>query len=61
MKTKYKFETYRDRTGHYRWRMKAGNGKVVADCGEGFKTRQARDNSLTNVMNNAMNAEVIER
>lgn len=30
------FEIYKDSAGEYRWRLKAGNGKVIADSGEGY-------------------------
>ena len=35
-----KFEVYEDRAGEYRWRLKAGNGQVVAS-GEGYDTKAA--------------------
>jgi uncharacterized protein len=33
-----KFEIYEDARGEYRFRLKAGNGEIVA-TGEGYKTR----------------------
>lgn len=33
-----KFEVYQDVAGEWRWRLRSGNGKVVAS-GEGYKTR----------------------
>lgn len=30
---------YRDAKGEYRWRAKSRNGRIVADCAEGYKTR----------------------
>lgn len=30
------FELYKDARGEYRWRLKAGNGRIVADSGEGY-------------------------
>lgn len=35
-----KFEVYRDKAGAYRWRLKAGNGQVVAS-GQGYDTKAA--------------------
>ncbi len=33
-----KFEVYMDRAGQYRWRLKAGNGEIVA-VSEGYTTQ----------------------
>lgn len=33
-----KFQIYADRNGHYRWRLIAGNGEIVA-VSEGYTTR----------------------
>lgn len=30
----------RDVKGEWRWRLKASNGKILADSGEGYKTKQ---------------------
>ena len=35
-----RFEVYEDRAGQHRWRLKAANGRVVADSAEGY-TRKA--------------------
>lgn len=34
-----KFEIYQDTVGDYRWRLRAANGEIVADSGEGYLTR----------------------
>lgn len=31
-----KYEIYKDRIGEYRWRLKAGNGNIISDSGEGY-------------------------
>ena len=36
-----RFEVYQDRTGEWRWRLRAGNGRIVADSGESYRQRQA--------------------
>lgn len=36
-----KFEVYQDARGEFRFRLKAGNGEIVA-TGEGYKTRGPR-------------------
>jgi len=35
----YKFEVYKDISGEWRFRIVAPNGKIVADGGEGYKTK----------------------
>ena len=34
-----KLEIYRDRRGEWRWRLRASNGRIVADSGEGYRRR----------------------
>jgi uncharacterized protein YegP (UPF0339 family) len=34
------FEIFTDEAGHFRWRFKAKNNKIVADSGEGYTTKQ---------------------
>jgi len=36
-----KFEVYPDKSGAYRWRLKAGNGVQVASSGESFSSKAA--------------------
>jgi uncharacterized protein YegP (UPF0339 family) len=31
---------YKDTKGEWRWRLKAQNGRIVADSGEGYKNLQ---------------------
>lgn len=33
-------EVYADIAGSYRWRMKARNGKIIADSAEGYASRR---------------------
>lgn len=35
-----KVVVYKDAAGQWRWRLKAKNGRIVADSGEGYKTRR---------------------
>ena len=32
-----KFKYYRDHAGEWRWRLKAPNGLIIADSGQGYK------------------------
>jgi uncharacterized protein len=34
-----KFKIYEDKSGEWRWRLKAANGRTVADSGEGYASR----------------------
>ena len=33
------FEVFKDAKGEFRWRLKATNGKIIADSGEGYKNK----------------------
>lgn len=35
-----KFEYYQDRAGLWRWHLKAPNGLIIADSGQGYHGRQ---------------------
>jgi uncharacterized protein YegP (UPF0339 family) len=30
---------YEDERGEWRWRVRANNGRIIADSGEGYKTK----------------------
>lgn len=34
-----KFVIYEDHAGEFRWRLKASNGRIIADGGEGYHSR----------------------
>ena len=54
-----KFEVYKDKAGEYRFRLKAGNGQVIA-TGEGYSSKAACLNGVESVKTNAPDAEVVE-
>ncbi|WP_091035387.1 YegP family protein [Microbacterium oxydans] len=54
-----KFELYTDKSGEYRFRLKAGNGEVIA-TGEGYSSKSAALNGIDAVRRNAADAEVVE-
>ena len=35
-----RFELYRDAKGEWRWRLRARNGEVIAESGEGYVRRE---------------------
>jgi uncharacterized protein YegP (UPF0339 family) len=37
--SRLKFEVYQDASKEYRWRLKAGNGEVLATPGQGYKAK----------------------
>ena len=54
-----KFELYTDKKGEYRFRLKAGNGQVIA-IGEGYTTKAAALNGIESIRKNAPDAPVVE-
>tara|TARA_B100000378_G_scaffold260263_1_gene240820 strand:+ start:513 stop:689 length:177 start_codon:yes stop_codon:yes gene_type:complete len=56
----YTFEIYEDNAGHWRWRLKARNGEIVAIGGEGLASKQKAQESVELVRQNAASAEIKE-
>ncbi|MCS3442272.1 MULTISPECIES: YegP family protein [Microbacterium] len=54
-----KFELYTDKSGEYRFRLKSGNGEVIA-ISEGYSSKAAALNGIESVRRNAADAEVVE-
>lgn len=54
-----KFELYTDSAGGHRFRLKAGNGEVIASS-ESYTTRSAAKGGIESVKNNAPGATVVE-
>ena len=54
-----KFEIYQDAKGDYRFRLKAGNGQVIA-TGQGYKSKTACLNGVESVQKNAPEAKVVD-
>jgi len=46
---KSKLELYEDKSGEWRWRLKASNGRIIAVGGEGFTRQNSCYESMTNV------------
>ena len=55
-----KFEIYTDKAGEYRWRLKATNGRQIADSGEGYKTKASLMTGIASVRKNAPDASEID-
>lgn len=61
MKTRQATATmYRDQNGEYRWRLRATNGRIVADCGEGYKTKGGCERGYLSAMQCISAARVVE-
>lgn len=54
-----KFHIYKDSKGDYRWRLKAANGKTIADSGEGYNTKTAYQAGI-DLVKGAATAPVVE-
>lgn len=55
-----KFEIYSDTKGEFRFRLKAGNGEIVA-TGEGYKTKAGVINGVDAVKRAAAEAEIDDK
>lgn len=53
------FEWYKDKSGKFRFRLKAPNGEVIA-TGEAYETKQGCVNGIESVKKNAPIAKIIE-
>ena len=54
-----KFEWFQDKAGKYRFRLKAGNGQIVATS-EAYNAKDACMNGIESVKKNAPVAEIFE-
>lgn len=57
--TNPKFEMYEDKSGEFRFRLKARNGEIIATS-EGYKAKASCENGIESVRKNAPEAEVVE-
>ena len=52
------FEIYKDRQDEFRWRLKAGNGAIIATSGEGYKAKADCEHAIELVKEGAPKAKV---
>lgn len=52
------FQLYRDARQEYRWRLRARNSKIIADCGEGYASRSNVARALKSVKTNASDSPI---
>lgn len=55
-----KFELYEDKGGKFRFRLKAGNGEVVAG-GEAYESKNAAKNGIDSVKRAAQDATTVDQ
>lgn len=54
-----KFEIYKDKANKFRFRLKAGNGEVIA-VGEAYESKAGCLSGIESVRKNARDAELVE-
>ncbi|MFF3025740.1 MULTISPECIES: DUF1508 domain-containing protein [unclassified Microbacterium] len=54
-----KWELYTDKSGEYRFRLKAGNGEVIALSSEGYSSKSGALNGIDSIRRNA-DSEIVE-
>jgi uncharacterized protein len=52
-----KFELYSDKSGKYRFRLKASNGQIIA-ASEAYETKASARNGIESVKSNAPDASI---
>jgi hypothetical protein len=55
-----KFELYEDKSGGFRFRLKAGNGEIIA-VGEAYESKAGVLNGIESIKKNAGAAEVVDQ
>jgi uncharacterized protein YegP (UPF0339 family) len=48
-----KFELYKSSNGEFRWRLKSGNGQIIATSGEGYTSKAGAANGIDAVKRDA--------
>ena len=54
-----KFELYKDKSGKFRFRLKASNGEIIA-VGEAYDSKASAKNGIASVQKNAPDATVVD-
>jgi uncharacterized protein YegP (UPF0339 family) len=53
-----KFELYKDKSGEFRFRLKAGNGEVIATSSESYTSKASALNGIDSIKRNAGEANI---
>jgi uncharacterized protein YegP (UPF0339 family) len=59
-KERLTFEVYKDAKDEFRWRLKAGNGQVIATAGQGYKSKADCEHGIQIIKDGAAEAKVEE-
>jgi uncharacterized protein YegP (UPF0339 family) len=54
-----KFEVYKDKAGKFRFRLKAGNGEIIA-VGEAYESKSGAMGGIESIRSNAMAAALVD-
>lgn len=54
------FEVYEDNGGEHRWRLRHGNGNIIADSGEGYSSEGGANDAVDRVTEYAGDAHVLD-
>ncbi|WP_280222090.1 YegP family protein [Nocardia neocaledoniensis] len=54
-----KFEIFADQGGKFRWRLKAGNGEIIASS-QAYESKDAAKKGIASVQSNAAGAAVVD-
>jgi len=55
---KLSFEVYKDKGGEFRWRLKAGNGKIIAVPEDAYKNHADVKNAIESIQKNVAKMKV---
>lgn len=55
-----KFELYTAKNGKIRFRLKAGNGEIIAVASEDYETKSAAKKGIASIQRNAATAVVVD-
>ena len=54
-----KFELYKDKSGEFRFRLKAGNGEIIL-TGESYVSKDGCKNGIASIRKNAVDSVIVE-
>lgn len=52
------FELYQDAADEWRWRLVVSNGNIIADSGEGYRSKQGAKRGIESVRKSAPQAAI---
>ena len=55
-----KFELYAAKNGKFRFRLKSGNGEIIAVASEDYETKAAAKKGIASIQKNAATAELVD-